>query len=161
MRPEVRSWVESVVATYAPKAPVLEVGSRDVNGTCRDLFPQKLYTGIDLEPAEGVDIVWDILDWHGSWLAFFNTVVCLETLEHVKDPLVALHNMHRYLRPGGLFIGTWIFNFPIHCPPDYWRATPEGFRYALTQAGFEVKELVTEGPSDCPEGMFAIASKNT
>jgi len=31
----------------------------------------------------------------------FDTILCIETLEHVEDPEKAIHNMGRALRPGG------------------------------------------------------------
>src|SRR4029079_18260338 len=39
-----------------------------------------------------------------AWEGKFDTVVCLNVLEHVKDPHVALANMHRALAPGGRLV---------------------------------------------------------
>ena len=35
------------------------------------------------------------------WRGAFDTVICLNVLEHVRDPLLALRNMHTALQPGG------------------------------------------------------------
>ena len=163
MRQEVRSWVTTVTNIWQPKAPVLEVGSLDVNGNVRDLFPQEGYVGVDMRPGPGVDLCINFLTRlnHQSdplW-GSFNTAVILETLEHVTDPLGVLVRMSRALQHGGLFIGSWCMCFPIHQEPvDYWRVTPEGFRWALSAAGFQDIEIYTEGGTpDLPVGVFATA----
>lgn len=163
MRPEVREWVASVVQTA--EGPVLEVGSLDVNGTLRDLFPQEGYVGLDMREGPGVDLCADILtrlhDESDPLWGRFNTAVIFETLEHATDPAEILVRMYRALRDGGLFIGSWCMAFPIHnCPIDYWRITPEGLRYVLAVAGFGDINVVTEGGSpSLPVGVFATARK--
>ena len=154
MREQVRAWVEGIVAEYKPQGPVLEVGSLNINGTVRDLFPQEGYVGLDKRVGAGVDFVADICD--GDFSQQFNTVVCCETLEHVPRPWQAIAAMRRALKPGGLFIGTWCFVYAIHNEPeDYWRATPAGFRLLLEDAGFSDIKIETEGEG--PVGVFAVA----
>src|SRR3546814_16126200 len=41
------------------------------------------------------------------------TIICLETLEHVADPLRAVQEMHRVLRPGGVLAISSLMFFPI------------------------------------------------
>jgi len=158
MRGEVREWVGRVVAEYAPVAPVLDIGSLDVNGTCRDLLPSDGYIGMDMRLGTGVDLLADILKPPKTLLERFNTVICLETLEHVSEPWTAIDNMFRCLRHGGLFIGSWCFVYHLHDEPaDYWRCTPAGFQYLLDQAGFYEVRIETEGEG--PRGVFAVARK--
>src|SRR3954471_19136862 len=38
------------------------------------------------------------------WQGKFDTVVCLNVLEHVRDPLLALRNMYDALQPGGRLV---------------------------------------------------------
>jgi SAM-dependent methyltransferase len=86
------------------------------------------------------------------------TVISLETLEHVADPLRAVQEMHRILKPGGLLAISSLMFFPIHAHPwDYWRFTPEGFELLL--APFESKLVVAQGWDLMPEGVFGIAMK--
>lgn len=40
----------------------------------------------------------------------FDTIVCINVLEHIKDDMVALKNMHRLLKPNG----TLILHVPAH-----------------------------------------------
>lgn len=131
---EVHDWVARQVAHLQPEGPVLEVGSYDVNGSVRDLFPDP-YLGVDLRPGPGVDLVADA--GMTELERKFNALVCVETLEHCRYPVDVLANMCRAALPGAVFIGTWPFLFPLHdYPSDYWRATPEGFKVALEEAGF-------------------------
>jgi len=156
MRPEVRAWVEGIVAEYRPQGPVLEVGAYNVNGTIRDLFPQEGYVGLDKSPGPDVDMVVDICNLKSA--KKYATVICCETLEHVTEPWTAIERMYAALRAGGLFIATWCFVFPIHeYPEDYWRATPAGFRYLLERVGFSDIRIDTEGEG--PVGVFAVARK--
>ncbi len=59
----------------------------------------------------------------------FDFIACKAVLEHVHDPVTAISEMHRVLKPGGEI---WIevpMNQPYHpSPNDYWRVTPEGMR---------------------------------
>jgi len=157
MRPEVRTWVEGIVAEYRPEAPVLEVGARNINGTCRDLFPQDGYIGLDLQTGDGVNVVADITEPLRIYYYQFGTILCLETLEHVTRPDRALFHIYDCLRSGGLLIATWVFKFPIHNEPDYWRVTPAGFRFLLEDTSFTDIRIDTEGEG--PVGVFAVARK--
>lgn len=155
MRPEVTEWVRGIVAEYRPQPVVLEVGSRNINGSVRPLFP-KPYKGLDMEPGPGVDVVDDILTVEG--LEGFNTVVCCETLEHITEPWTAIERMYAALDPGGLVILTTVFSFPIHeCPEDFWRFTPDGLRYLLERAGFY--EIRIDSQGEGPVGVFAVGRK--
>lgn len=164
MRPEVMDWVGRMVENHQPEAPVLEVGALNVNGSIRDLFPQEGYVGLDMREGDGVDLVADILGVNEELRGEFNTVVTTETLEHIEEPWRALEMMYDALKPGGLFIGTWVFMFAIHeHPHDYWRVTPEGFYYVLQRAGFKDIEVEGQGGKSAttPVGVFATARKQS
>ena len=59
----------------------------------------------------------------------FDMVVCNAILEHVEDPIAAINQLRRVLKPGGY---AWIevpFLFPYHAAPeDYWRVSVPGLR---------------------------------
>jgi SAM-dependent methyltransferase len=87
-----------------PAGDVLEIGSRDVNGSVRELFPGRRYIGSDIAPGDGVDIVASGADVELSEPAA--VVVTTETLEHTLDAEAICRNAFRLLMPGGVFIVT-------------------------------------------------------
>jgi SAM-dependent methyltransferase len=97
--------VRSQFPSYFTRAKVLEVGSRDVTGTVRDLFDHCDYLGADVAPGPGVDLVQP-----GECLSLptgaFDVVISCECFEHNPFWLETFLNMSRMLRPGGLFMFT-------------------------------------------------------
>lgn len=92
--------------TCPPNADVVvEIGSRDVNGSVRGLFPQaKTYVGVDIVDGPGVDIVADAATWEPTVLA--DVVLCLEVLEHAKDWRAIVKTCAAACREGGVVIIT-------------------------------------------------------
>ena len=92
-------------ALHPASGPLLEIGSLDVNGTVRDLFPgASPYVGIDLAPGPGVDVVASGHDFGPD--EAFATVVSTECLEHDPGWHETLATAVRVLRPGGALILT-------------------------------------------------------
>lgn len=57
----------------------------------------------------------------------YEVVILDQVLEHVTDPVRAIAEVHRVLRPGGTCIVTTPFMIEIHgAPADYWRFTRHG-----------------------------------
>jgi SAM-dependent methyltransferase len=132
---------------------VLEVGSRVVQApelTLRhhlvSLGPS-LLVGVDAEPGPGVDRVVDAGDLVAVFgAASFDTVVCTEVVEHVRDWRRAFRNLKEVLRPGGvLLLTTRSPGFPYHgWPHDYWRYTSRDLRTILDDMRIEA---LAEDPS--------------
>jgi ubiquinone/menaquinone biosynthesis C-methylase UbiE len=86
-------------------------------------------------------------DWTGDLTAMpqvptrrFDSIVCHQVLEHVKDPMAAATEMARVLKPGGLAVISAPHLSRRHeLPNDYYRFTPEGLCHVLESAGFTVK----------------------
>jgi SAM-dependent methyltransferase len=80
---------------------VLDLGGRDINGSVRDLLPAARWTGLDITPGPGVDLVHDAtLPWPDRWDRF-DLVVCTEVLEHVQGWRDLLRTAAQALEPGG------------------------------------------------------------
>jgi hypothetical protein len=81
---------------------VLEVGSLDINGSVRSFFSMCNYTGLDIGPGKGVDLVQPI---HEHLMPeHYHVVVSTEMLEHDVHWKESLKQMYLNLRKGGLFI---------------------------------------------------------
>jgi SAM-dependent methyltransferase len=63
--------------------------------------------------------------------ASFDLVTSDQVLEHVEgDPVEAVEQTRRVLKPGGIAVHTTVFNYPIHgVPGDFWRYTPDALRF--------------------------------
>lgn len=145
VRGRIRGFIERNVDLLGEN--VLEVGSRMTDANAwwivnRDLA-KGAWTGIDMQPGHGVDLVADIHALPAEWTGRFSSVLCSEVLEHVAKPWVALPELRRVIRPGGSIIVTTLFAFPEHgFPDDYFRYSRSGLQNLLSDAGF--KEIYTE-----------------
>lgn len=76
------------------------------------------------------DITGDLQDLAGWVPESLDAIICTEVLEHVEDPMQAVREMHRVLRPGGVLLASAPFLWPWHGTADYhdyWRFTHEGW----------------------------------
>jgi SAM-dependent methyltransferase len=104
------------------------------------------YTGVDyLTENSQPDIVASALDLPLE-VQSFDTVVSTELLEHVPDPLRALREMHRVLRPGGYLILSTPMYWPRHeIPHDYFRYPYDGLLYLIKESEFELVQIFNRG----------------
>jgi SAM-dependent methyltransferase len=107
MHPEARAFVAGVAPRAAARW-VVELGALDFNGGVRDLFPSaRGYTGVDLVPGRGVDVVADAADWRPlPHEQAPDLVVCCEVLEHTPRPEAVVRNAAAMLAPGGRLLVT-------------------------------------------------------
>lgn len=85
---------------------VLDVGSFDCNGNNRFLFDIPCnFTGIDIGPGPGVDIVCPAQDY-GAPDNFFDVIISTECFEHNPYLNETVKNIVRMLKSGGLFLFT-------------------------------------------------------
>ncbi len=129
MRAHVRQFVQVAAEVLDLQGPCYEFGSYQetasgADSDLRPLLPGRDYVGCDLRPGPGVDRLEDLTQLRlPDQVA--QTVLCLDTLEHVWDPVRAVAEMIRVLAPGGVLLVSVPMDFPIHAfPDDYWRMTP-------------------------------------
>lgn len=162
MRSAVLEFARDVAGHLPIAEPLVEIGARAAEGQeafadLRGIFGATDHIGCDLQEGVGVDRIEDV---HALTFAdaSVGTVICLETLEHVADPIRAVQEMHRVLRPGGLLAISSLMFFPIHAHPcDFWRFTPEGFELLLQP--FESRYVVAQGWELMPQGVFGVGVK--
>ncbi len=133
-----------MLAGLPPRKAVVEFGSRNVNGSVRDLFGGASYVGVDLVAGPGVDVLTDATIFLPDSAP--DTVVCLNMLEHAVDPAAVVGNACRILQPGGwLILSAAGTDWPVHgaeggaLGPDevYHAFTPEWMRARLAALGME------------------------
>lgn len=95
------------------------------------------YESINIDPK--IDPTWLIQPGEDlpSPPESFDTVVTLNTLEHVYDAKAVLTQLYDALKPEGRIVVTIPFLFRVHAhPDDYFRATPSWWSETLMRLGF-------------------------
>ena len=162
MRGNVLELVRVIAAHVDLPEPIVEIGSYQVPdqpypSDLRPFFPGKQFIGCDARPGPGVDRVEDV---HALSFAdgSIGTILMLETLEHVADPIRALQQARRVLRPEGFAVLTSCMDTPVHDhPSDYWRFTPQGFD--LLVKDLSPRRVFLQGHPLFPHTVAAIARK--
>ena len=120
--------VQDLLSRYIIQPGVLvDIGSTDVNGTYRPLFPEWRYIGIDTAPGPGVDLVARNPYRYPLPSASVDLVVCGQVFEHMEYFWIGLLDMCRLVKPGGLMFLLAPSRGPEHrYPVDCWRSRPIG-----------------------------------
>jgi len=142
---------------------LLEVGSRNVNGTLRDLLANsvKEYVGVDLFDGPGVDRVISVLELSTAYNeSTFDMVLSTEMLEHCFEWRDALLQMLLVLKQDGiLLITTRSPGFELHdYPADHWRFSNEDFERVFSPVG-EILEIENDMTLGWPCGIGIILRK--
>lgn len=83
---------------------VVEIGSYDINGSIRHLFNGASFTGIDVVPGPGVDVVADGATYQPDEAP--DCVVCCEVLEHAPNADAIVANAGWMVQRGGSVLVT-------------------------------------------------------
>lgn len=162
MTHQVREFVTRFIDKYGEPKKVLEIGSREVDGRIRDLFPNTDYTGLDLERGVGVEVTMNAHDLKEKFKRdSFDLVICCETLEHDDKFWLTVENMRWILKPGGfMIISVPGQACPEHAwPLDCWRFMRDGvtsffedFEDVLVEAWYTTDHEKTAADGWCASG---------
>jgi SAM-dependent methyltransferase len=153
-----RQWVARHASRLPGGARVLDAGAGV--GQYRSFFAHCDYKAHDfgLEPQTAgyytpLDYESDIVDIaapNGS----FDAVVCTEVLEHVPEPIKAVKELARLLRPGGILLLTAPLGCLLHQEPYiyYGGYSPYWYRRFLSEAGCDVVSIESN------QGFFSLFS---
>lgn len=156
MHAEAYGWVRQHAGT---PTSVLDIGGRDINGSCRALFPQAAeYVVLDLRSGSNVDIVTDAATWTPD--REFQFVLCTEVFEHTSLWPEICATAFKACAAGGVFVGTmagpgrpphsavdggWV----LHDGEHYANISPSELRAVLESCGWnDITIDVRSTPAD-------------
>lgn len=139
--PSNRQWIREVMNRdlegFFSRLPTSELSALEVSGDLRGGLAWGQYRALHYPEF---DICRDRL------VERFDVVICEQVLEHVVDPVRAIHNLACMCCPGGFVVVSTPFLVRLHeMPNDYWRFTPGGLRVLLEGAGLEIERLSAWG----------------
>ena len=153
--------IERELEIFARSLPVgvrvLDAGAGEMRHAA--LFSEQRYTAVDL--AVG-DITWNYSRLHAvadlCALPFrdaaFQAAINIVTLEHIRNPALALTEIARTLQPGGRILMAIPQDWEVHqAPHDYFRYTRYGIRHLAEQAGLRLTRVEPAG------GYFRLLSR--
>ena len=150
-----REELAAFIASSNPHGKILEIGAAR-RSNLKTRFHN--VTTLDLEPP--ADVVGDAMCLPFSD-GSFDCVAGFETLEHVRDPVRAMREIHRALKPSGEFIGSAPFTHEIHGEEygDYWRFTRQCWETILLKDFRDVQVTAYGGRPQAPGWYMARAIK--
>ena len=136
LRLNIQVFLEKAGATYAkPGAIVLDVAPQANGGSARYFPASTTVETLDIDPGAGCTFTADLCSTNpGIPSDRYDVIVCTEVLEHTLQPFLAVEELFRLLKPGGVLLISTPYNFRIHGPlPDCWRFTEHGLRALLSR----------------------------
>lgn len=142
-------WVTAQAARILAGQRVLDVGAG--TGRYRSLFNHCDYRAHDFAQTPALEGKYTSLDHESDITAIpvpdesFDVILCTEVLEHVPEPIKAVHEMARILRLGGKLLLSAPLGCHLHLEPYifYGGYTPYWYRKFLPEAGIEVESIET------------------
>jgi SAM-dependent methyltransferase len=147
---------------YCLHGKVLDIGAGTWDYPRKCLQDHCQYVSVDQFIHPNVDIICDLhhLDQQfepASW----DSILCFDVLEHVKQPSSVILQAKNLLKPGGIFLITIPYFYPLHNNIqtfDYWRMSPNALQYLLQElANFTSVNIQTYGAPRYPFTISASA----
>ena len=109
------------------------------------------YDSIDIERrVSDVKYIGDVQKMNMIDNESYDSALCLEVLEHVKNPVKAISEIHRVLKKGGKLVCSVPHLSRLHEEPnDYYRYTKYGLMYLFQSSGFNVIYIEPRGGIFC------------
>lgn len=105
----------------------------------------KEYIGADFYKHENVDIFTDARNTPFPDNTF-DTIICMQVLEHVQEPHKVAAECFRVLKRGGHLILTTPWLYPFHGEPeDFFRFSSLALKFLFEQAGFKIVKIESRG----------------
>ena len=132
---------------------LLDVGAGSFSRYSK-FFDVQEYIKMDVQPGKNVDVVGRAENIPLE-AESFDSLVCTQVLGDIKNPLEALKEFFRVLKPGGMVLLTESFINEMHDEPrDFWRFTKFGLEYLFQEAGFKIVGIDQRG------GFFSVKAQN-
>lgn len=153
-------WLEKTLQAIPAGQRILDAGAGELRykALCKHLhyvsqdFAQYTGEGDGLGLQTGswdqtrLDLVCDIADIPVEDNSF-DAVMCIEVLEHVPDPINALRELTRIIRPGGTIIITAPFSSLTHFAPYFYQTgySRYFYEYWLEKLGYSIEDMQWNG----------------
>lgn len=153
-------WLKSALSNIPYGSRILDAGAGEL--TNKSLCSHLQYVSQDLCEYDGegnfeglqtgkwdtnlIDLVCDITAIPEPNESF-DAILCSEVFEHLPDPLKALDEFSRLLKPGGILILTAPFASLVHFAPYHYSSgfSRYWYEYHLPNRGYEITELSANG----------------
>ena len=141
---------------------VLDFGGGD-KAKYLHLLSCELYESINIDPEIQPTWVTKVGERFPSSASNYDTIISLNVFEHIYDVHFVFREIYTSLKPGGNFIFSTPFLFPVHAhPDDYFRPTASWIQKSLSDAGFENIEItpLVMGGRFHPYWRFLLLTEN-
>lgn len=130
---------------------VLDIGGSKKSGY-HELMKNAEITTVNIDPAYGCDLIFDIQNRFPLEDTIFDHCVALNVLEHIFKFENVFSEVNRILKSGGTFVFATPFMHQIHgSPDDYYRYTKSALYNLLKESNFS--EIVIE---EMGHGLFGL-----
>lgn len=120
---------------------LLDIAPQNHAGAKQFFLKSQVLTA-DIDEKSGANFIIDICQNNEDKIdsSIFDIIVCTEVLEHTLNPFLAITEIYRLLKKGGVLLMSTPFDFRIHGPlPDCWRFSEHGIKALLKD--FEIVDL--------------------
>jgi len=129
-------WMLEQIKMPDKELKILDIGSMDLNGAYRYMFPNPKwkYVGLDMEPGKNVDVVTKDPYSYPFYDNCFDVVISGNCLEHVEDTHRWADEAIRVCKPGGYICIAVPSSWGEHkYPVDCWRVYPDGLNWLFSK----------------------------